>query len=124
MSAFTYTIESKRDRWSRSSYRFAPFFAIEALNCFSTQNESTIQASAFMATDRIAILDVAAGSRFAICCRFHELHAMKVEHKQDKSASQANLFAQPAWRNWQTRWTQNPVAARSCGFEPLRRQNL
>ena len=29
----------------------------------------------------------------------------------------------PAWRNWQTRWTQNPVIARSCGFEPLRRQN-
>src|SRR5438067_3945294 len=27
----------------------------------------------------------------------------------------------PAWRNWQTRWTQNPVAARPCGFEPLRR---
>jgi hypothetical protein len=31
---------------------------------------------------------------------------------------------QPAWRNWQTRWTQNPVIARSCGFEPLRRQNF
>ena len=31
-------------------------------------------------------------------------------------------FATPAWRNWQTRWTQNPVIARSCGFEPLRRQ--
>src|SRR5438477_11460357 len=30
----------------------------------------------------------------------------------------------PAWRNWQTRWTQNPVIARSCGFEPLRRQSL
>src|SRR4029453_17491559 len=30
----------------------------------------------------------------------------------------------PAWRNWQTRWTQNPVIARSCGFEPLRRQVL
>jgi hypothetical protein len=30
---------------------------------------------------------------------------------------------QPAWRNWQTRWTQNPVIARSCGFEPLRRQS-
>src|SRR5437764_9085798 len=29
----------------------------------------------------------------------------------------------PAWRNWQTRWTQNPVIARSCGFEPLRRQS-
>src|SRR4051812_35982958 len=29
---------------------------------------------------------------------------------------------QPAWRNWQTRWTQNPVIARSCGFDPLRRQ--
>ena len=29
----------------------------------------------------------------------------------------------PAWRNWQTRWTQNPVAARPCGFEPLRRQS-
>src|SRR5438034_8019945 len=31
-------------------------------------------------------------------------------------------FFLPAWRNWQTRWTQNPVAARPCGFEPLRRQ--
>ena len=31
---------------------------------------------------------------------------------------------QPAWRNWQTRWTQNPVIARSCGFEPLRRQSV
>jgi hypothetical protein len=31
-------------------------------------------------------------------------------------------FSAPAWRNWQTRWTQNPVAARPCGFEPLRRQ--
>src|SRR5215469_12672165 len=30
----------------------------------------------------------------------------------------------PAWRNWQTRWTQNPVAARPCGFEPLRRHTL
>src|SRR5262249_22719465 len=27
----------------------------------------------------------------------------------------------PAWRNWQTRWTQNPVTAGWCGFEPLRR---
>ena len=35
----------------------------------------------------------------------------------------SNVFKyQPAWRNWQTRWTQNPVIARSCGFEPLRRQ--
>src|SRR6266568_1647498 len=33
-------------------------------------------------------------------------------------------FSSPAWRNWQTRWTQNPVIARSCGFEPLRRQSL
>src|SRR6266480_7329742 len=34
----------------------------------------------------------------------------------------SNVFKyQPAWRNWQTRWTQNPVIARSCGFEPLRR---
>ena len=33
-------------------------------------------------------------------------------------------FQSPAWRNWQTRWTQNPVIARSCGFEPLRRQIL
>src|SRR6185437_15445611 len=30
----------------------------------------------------------------------------------------------PAWRNWQTRWTQNPVIARSCGFDPLRRQSV
>jgi hypothetical protein len=30
---------------------------------------------------------------------------------------------QPAWRNWQTRWTQNPVLARVCGFEPLRRHS-
>ena len=34
----------------------------------------------------------------------------------------ASEFPAPAWRNWQTRWTQNPVIARSCGFEPLRRQ--
>jgi hypothetical protein len=27
------------------------------------------------------------------------------------------------WRNWQTRWTQNPVTARSCGFDPLHRQS-
>ncbi len=27
----------------------------------------------------------------------------------------------PAWRNWQTRQTQNLVAARPCGFDPLRR---
>src|SRR5438034_1190453 len=33
----------------------------------------------------------------------------------------ASEFPAPAWRNWQTRWTQNPVIARSCGFEPLRR---
>ena len=33
-------------------------------------------------------------------------------------------FQSPAWRNWQTRWTQNPVAARPCGFEPLRRHFL
>src|SRR5262249_52486236 len=33
-------------------------------------------------------------------------------------------FKKPAWRNWQTRWTQNPVIARSCGFEPLRRQTF
>src|SRR5438046_4134076 len=36
----------------------------------------------------------------------------------------ASDFFSPAWRNWQTRWTQNPVIARSCGFEPLRRQSL
>jgi hypothetical protein len=28
------------------------------------------------------------------------------------------------WRNWQTRWTQNPVTARSCGFDPLHRQSF
>jgi hypothetical protein len=27
----------------------------------------------------------------------------------------------PTWRNWQTRWTQNPVHASECGFDPLRR---
>ena len=33
------------------------------------------------------------------------------------------LFSfQPAWRNWQTRRTQNPFPARECGFDPLRRQ--
>ncbi len=25
--------------------------------------------------------------------------------------------SQPKWRNWQTRWIQNPVIAISCGFE-------
>ena len=23
----------------------------------------------------------------------------------------------PGWRNWSTRWTQNPLPARACGFE-------
>ena len=27
----------------------------------------------------------------------------------------------PAWRNWQTRWTQNPVPSRACRFDPGRR---
>ena len=27
----------------------------------------------------------------------------------------------PAWRNWQTRWTQNPVSSRTCRFDPGRR---
>ena len=27
----------------------------------------------------------------------------------------------PEWRNWQTRWTQNPVLARECGFDSLLR---
>src|SRR5207302_11038231 len=39
------------------------------------------------------------------------------------AASKMRMFlTSPASRNWQTRWTQNPVAARPCGFEPLRRQ--
>ncbi len=29
----------------------------------------------------------------------------------------------PEWRNWQTRWTQNPVLARVCGFNSLLRQS-
>ena len=29
----------------------------------------------------------------------------------------------PEWRNWQTRRTQNPVAARPCGFDPLLRDH-
>src|SRR5437870_6952858 len=41
------------------------------------------------------------------------------------AASKMRMFLNsPAWRNWQTRWTQNPVIARSCGFEPLRRQSF
>ena len=24
----------------------------------------------------------------------------------------------PMWRNWQTRWTQNPVPSRACRFDP------
>lgn len=36
------------------------------------------------------------------------------------------LFLNPApeWRNWQTRRTQNPVAARPCGFDPLLRDHF
>ena len=30
----------------------------------------------------------------------------------------------PAWRNWQTRWTQNPVSARTCRFDPGRRYSM
>ena len=31
---------------------------------------------------------------------------------------------EPAWRNWQTRWTQNPVSSRTCRFDPGRRYSL
>ncbi len=31
------------------------------------------------------------------------------------------IYLLPAWRNWQTRWTQNPVISRSCRFDPGRR---
>jgi hypothetical protein len=34
------------------------------------------------------------------------------------------LVAGPEWRNWQTRRTQNPVAARPCGFDPLLRDHF
>jgi hypothetical protein len=33
------------------------------------------------------------------------------------------LIVSPEWRNWQTRRTQNPVAARPCGFDPLLRDH-
>src|SRR5262249_59957514 len=51
-------------------------------------------------------------------------HKHRIVHKRLSSAFDfvASDFS-PAWRNWQTRWTQNPVAARPCGFEPLRRQD-
>ena len=29
----------------------------------------------------------------------------------------------PAWWNWQTPGTQNPVSARTCGFDPRRRHH-
>ena len=29
----------------------------------------------------------------------------------------SGLVLLPEWRNWQTRWIQNPVPARACGFE-------
>jgi hypothetical protein len=34
------------------------------------------------------------------------------------------LITGPEWRNWQTRRTQNPVAARPCGFDPLLRDHF
>ena len=33
-------------------------------------------------------------------------------------------YTLPAWRNWQTRWTQNPVSARTCRFDPGRRYSI
>ena len=33
-------------------------------------------------------------------------------------------YYMPLWRNWQTRWTQNPVPAREYGFDPHRRHIL
>ena len=36
---------------------------------------------------------------------------------------QGLLKKRPWWRNWQTRWIQNPVIARSCGFDSHPRYN-
>lgn len=32
--------------------------------------------------------------------------------------NQLNLLDLPLWRNWQTRWTQNPVGATPSRFDP------
>jgi putative hydrolase of HD superfamily len=37
---------------------------------------------------------------------------------------QVKYFGKPEWRNWQTRRTQNPVAARPCGFNSLFRHQI
>jgi hypothetical protein len=66
--------------------------------------------------------------RFQKCCQqFIGTHNETLSVAMQKPLSfafdfVASDFLSPAWRNWQTRWTQNPVAARPCGFEPLRRQ--
>src|SRR2546427_12719832 len=55
--------------------------------------------------------------------RFNDLTCERWKRLSFGADFVASEFPAPAWRNWQTRWTQNPVIARSCGFEPLRRHN-
>src|SRR5713226_5975488 len=46
-------------------------------------------------------------------------------HDQNKAKTQTLWYsvAVPGWRNWQTRWTQNPVAARPCRFDSYARHH-
>jgi hypothetical protein len=39
-------------------------------------------------------------------------------------AKRQHLTIMPVWRNRQTRWTQNPVPARACRFDPGRRYHM
>src|SRR5439155_99160 len=65
-------------------------------------------------------------SFFAKSSGRHEVYSLSISSEAlELRVGLCNFtFPAPAWRNWQTRWTQNPVIARSCGFEPLRRQTL
>ena len=42
----------------------------------------------------------------------------KVLHFSKKYAILHMLLNKPEWWNWQTCWTQNPVVATPCGFDP------
>ena len=106
---------TQRNHYSRNFRTAAKFAASRSRGNIGLQPVRPAQPSA-----RCCGLPPRAGKNVGLLHRQNLCVRKRLSFGADFVASE---FPAPAWRNWQTRWTQNPVIARSCGFEPLRRHN-
>ena len=95
--------------------------------CAATANHLAVRASADAPRDcalschaapavkHIAPPAVPVFARRLSCAKFS---VRRAACKPSTISVASDPLERPAWRNWQTRWTQNPVLARVCGFDP------